>query len=94
MLTDYIDLPASKEHDLPWYPPVCDFPEDLEDKSHRPISLKQMENTQIKVNDHIRRHLLKYLNKEKWEEAEIGQRIITAMHKVFYFLGFSISHLV
>lgn len=81
MLSDYIDLPFGSDHELPWYPPVCEFP-DQDDKSHRPLSLRQSDNNLLKVNDHLRRHLMKYVNGGKGEEAEIGQRIITAMHKV------------
>lgn len=81
MLTDYIGLPWGTEHDLPWYPPICEYPEVADGKNQLPISLRQAENNPLKVSEHLRKHLLSYVNGGKGEEAEIGQRIISAMHK-------------
>lgn len=82
MLTDYIGLPWGTEHDLPWYPPICEYPEVTDNKNQLPISLRQAENNPLKVSEYLRKHLLSYVNGGKGEEAEIGQRIISAMHKV------------
>lgn len=47
-----------------------------------PSTERHVLNNEIKSNDYIRNHLLKYVNDGKADEAEIGQRIITAMEKV------------
>lgn len=85
MVSDYIGLPWGSEHELPWYPPVCEYP-DISDRAHLPISLRQSENNPLKVNDFLRKSLMNYVNGGKGEEAEIGQRIITAMHRVSFVL--------
>lgn len=66
---------------MPWYPPVCDYPNVFGDK-YVPSTERHVLNNEIKSNDYIRNHLLKYVNDGKADEAEIGQRIITAMEKV------------
>lgn len=82
MLSDYIELPQGSEHELPWYPPVCEYPDAKDDRPHLPNMLKETENTPLKVNDFLREYLMGYVNNGNVEEAEIGQRIVTAMRKV------------
>lgn len=77
ILSTLIGLPESKEHKLPWYPPSCDD-WDSSDSQLVP-SYEKIVSTEFKANDHLRNHLLSLVNKGTSEEAEIGQRIVTAM---------------
>lgn len=79
ILSSLIDIPENEEHKLPWYPPSCD---DWDDSDHLIPSYEKLVTTEFKSNDHLRHHLLIYVNNGKAEEADIGQRIITAMEKV------------
>lgn len=79
MLTTLINLPENVEHDLPWYPPVCNTNENLE---HFLPSIKEVNGKQIKQSSYLRNSFLNYVNGGKSEEAEIGQRIVTALNKV------------
>lgn len=83
ILTDYIGVPEWKEHELPWYPPLCEIAEG-EDR-HLPSAIRAI-NKPIKANPYIQKLFVDYINDGKAEEAEIGQRIITAMQKVSHFL--------
>ncbi|XP_018572773.1 tetratricopeptide repeat protein 17 isoform X3 [Anoplophora glabripennis] len=80
ILSEYIGLEEGSQHELPWYPPLCDYPNVFGDK-YVPSTERHVLNTEIKSNDYLRNHLLKYVNDGKADEAEIGQRIITAMEK-------------
>lgn len=88
MLTEYIDLTPGSEHELPWFPPVCDERElELEKLQHIVVHLRE---TSLKMHPFLKQHFMKYVNDGKAEEAEIGQRIITAINKVSRFLCNSI----
>lgn len=95
ILSDSIGLPNGSEHKLPWYPPVCDDSSAFGEK-HVQQSERHVLNNEIKSNQFLRNHFIKYVNNGKADEAEIGQRIITAMEKVcgctcdffVYFLAF------
>lgn len=80
-MSEYISLEEGSQHELPWYPPLCDYPNVFGDK-YVPSTDRNVLNNEIKSNDYLRNHLLKYVNDGKADEAEIGQRIITAMEKV------------
>lgn len=81
ILTDTINLPDNTEHKLPWYPPVCEESNGSSDK-YVQHSERSLLNNEIRSNPFLRNHFLKYVNNGKADEAEIGQRIITAMEKV------------
>jgi hypothetical protein len=80
ILSDSIGLPNGSEHKLPWYPPVCDDSSAFGEK-HVQQSERHVLNNEIKSNQFLRNHFIKYVNNGKADEAEIGQRIITAMEK-------------
>lgn len=85
---EYIDLPKGTQHDLPWYPPVCEHPDSDGDK-YLPPNEKQALNVELKNSAFLRKHLMIYADEDATDEAEIGQRIITAMEKVIlYFIKF------
>lgn len=89
ILSDDIGLSASLEHSLPWYPPICQT-SDAEDKSidkkYFPASLLRNGLNSVQLSPETYVHLqfvfLNYVNQGKVSEAEIGQRIITAIEKV------------
>lgn len=87
MLTTYIDLPFGTEHALPWYPPLCQ-PDDKDiEMLYIPPSLRQLAlNHPLKGNTFLQQHFLRYVNDGQAEESEIGQRIITAVHKVCFII--------
>lgn len=83
MLSEYINIPEDAEHELPWYPPICELSKDEElflDGS------RELLNENLKSHPYLKKILLSYVNGGNAEEAEIGQRIITAMHKVLFYL--------
>ncbi|CAH0560129.1 unnamed protein product [Brassicogethes aeneus] len=80
ILGEFIDLPKGTQHDLPWHPPVCEHPDTDGDK-YLPPSEKQALNIQLKSSPFLKSYLLNYVDDEISDEAEIGQRIITAMEK-------------
>ncbi|CAH1997575.1 unnamed protein product [Acanthoscelides obtectus] len=80
ILSEYIGLPDGSQHDLPWYPPVCENPNVLGEK-FIPPSERHLLNGDLKANEYLKHYLLKYVNDGSADEAEIGQRIITAMEK-------------
>lgn len=82
ILSDGIGLPNGSEHKLPWYPPVCD---DSSAFGEKYVSERHVLSNEIKSNDFLRNHFTKYVNNGKADEAEIGQRIITALEKVLIF---------
>ncbi|XP_044749368.1 tetratricopeptide repeat protein 17 [Coccinella septempunctata] len=79
ILSSLIGIPENIEHELPWYPPSCDD-WDSSDRQLIP-SYEKVVSSEFKSNEHLRNHLLGHVNGGKAEEAEIGQRIITAMEK-------------
>lgn len=83
MLSEYINIPEGVEHELPWYPPICELSKDEE--SLFLDGSRELLNENLKSHPYLRKILLSYVNNGNAEEAEIGQRIITAMHKVFAF---------
>lgn len=52
------------------------------DESYLPSSIRRVVDKPLKFHPYLQKQLLKYVNNGKAEEAEIGQRIITAMNKV------------
>nr|XP_008192506.1 PREDICTED: tetratricopeptide repeat protein 17 isoform X1 [Tribolium castaneum] len=80
ILSDSIGLPNGSEHKLPWYPPVCDESNAFGEK-YVQQSERHLLNNEIKSNQFLRNHFVKYVNNGKADEAEIGQRIITAIEK-------------
>lgn len=86
-MSTLIDIPLTIEHSLPWYPPVCTVDPELEkkiDTTYFPSQLvKQSSNANAGVIDpSLRHHFMQYINNGISVEAEIGQRILTAMNKV------------
>lgn len=82
MLSEHINIAQGAEHELPWYPPVCEWA-----KGEYSLFLdapKEMPNENLQSRYYLKKILLNYVNDGNAEEAEIGQRIITAMHKVFF----------
>lgn len=87
MLSEAIGLSPGSEHTLPWYPPICQNEGKTKtlNKKYFPNNLLKT-NVQLESNDHLQSILLNYVNQGKANEAEIGQRIITAIQKVFLVL--------
>ncbi|GJQ65171.1 hypothetical protein Trydic_g7312 [Trypoxylus dichotomus] len=81
ILSEYIGIPENKEHELPWYPPICKHSDMDSDESYLPSSIRRVVDKPLKFHPILQEQLLKYVNNGKAEEAEIGQRIITAMNK-------------
>ncbi|XP_050299085.1 tetratricopeptide repeat protein 17-like isoform X4 [Anthonomus grandis grandis] len=79
-ITDDIGLPDYSQHDLPWYPPICEG-ENVNGEKFIPISEKNLLDVKYKSNAYLKSLFLKYLNDGNSDENEIGQRIITAMKK-------------
>nr|CAI5851357.1 unnamed protein product [Callosobruchus analis] len=75
ILSEYIGLLDGAQHDLPWYPPVCDDPNVFGERD------RHLLNVELKGSEYLRKYLLDYVNDGNADEAEIGQRIITAMEK-------------
>lgn len=86
ILSSAIGLSPGTEHALPWYPPICQSPEGNDkplDKKYFPASLlRNGLNAQLISDTFLQSQLLNYVNQGKVSEAEIGQRIITAIQKV------------
>ncbi|KAK9872108.1 hypothetical protein WA026_016152 [Henosepilachna vigintioctopunctata] len=79
ILSTLIDIPLGVEHKLPWHPPVCD---EWDKSDHRLIpTFEKSSVNELKTSEYLKKHLLSYVNSGKAEEAEIGQRIVTAMEK-------------
>lgn len=80
MLSKYINIPDGAEHELPWYPPICELSQD--ENSLLPEDVRDILTDNIKSHPYLKKIFLSYVNNGNAEEAEIGQRIITAIHKV------------
>lgn len=85
-LGQLIDLAPGTEHPLPWYPPLCDVANTASDPeldSYFPSSLTR-DGLDVSIREaSLRRHLTKYVSEgHNMVEAEIGQRILTAINKV------------
>lgn len=78
ILSDKINIKKGDEHKLPWYPPSCDDWISAEHEKLIPHFEKLTARTELS-DDVIKSYLLRYVNGGKTSEAEIGQRIITAM---------------
>ncbi|KAL3267073.1 hypothetical protein HHI36_011213 [Cryptolaemus montrouzieri] len=79
ILSKMIDIPQGNEHELPWHPPVCD---DWDTSDHRLIPAFDKAGTnELQFSEYLKNHLLSHVNNGKAVEAEIGQRIVTAMEK-------------
>jgi hypothetical protein len=86
-LGQLIDLPPGTEHALPWYPPLCNVANtatDPELDAYFPLSLTRDNLLDVPGRDtSLRAHLTKYVSDgHNVAEAEIGQRILTAIDKV------------
>ncbi|XP_076274033.1 tetratricopeptide repeat protein 17 isoform X2 [Rhynchophorus ferrugineus] len=79
-LSDFLDLPEGSQHDLPWYPPICEG-QDVSGEKFVPASDKNILDIEFEKSDYLKKELLKYVNDGKADEHEIGQRIISAMAK-------------
>lgn len=75
-------MPSDVEHELPWYPPICKHADAEMDESYLPSSIRKVVDKPLKNYEILSKYLLKYVNNGKAEEAEVGQRIVTAMQKV------------
>lgn len=80
-ISDDLNLPDGSQHDLPWYPPICEG-ENINGEKFVPITEKHQLDNELKAEDNLRKQFLKYVNDGNADEHEIGQRIISAMEKV------------
>nr|CAD7201096.1 unnamed protein product [Timema douglasi] len=76
-LGELLNIGKGAEHELPWYPPLCTLSQHSEVKHYLPT--KEQE---LAPDDYLRIHLLRYVNGGKSVEAEIGQRILSALIKM------------
>jgi hypothetical protein len=86
-LGQLIDLAPGAEHPLPWYPPLCDVANTVIDPVldvYFPSSLTRDGLLDVPIEETgLRGHLTKYVDEgHNVVEAEIGQRILTAINKV------------
>jgi hypothetical protein len=86
-LSQLIDLAPGAEHPLPWYPPLCDVANIASDPvldAYFPSSLTREGLLDVPMKESgLRQHLTKYVSEDhSMVEAEIGQRILTAINKV------------
>lgn len=83
MLTDSINLPGGSEHELPWFPPKCELAvEHLDKPNIIPEPPRQLLDIPLQMHPYVQQHFMRYVNNGAADEAEIGQRIITAIYKV------------
>lgn len=80
-LTDDLGLPQGTQHNLPWYPPLCEG-ENINGEKFVAVTEKHLLDMEVEVPDYLRKQFLNYVNDGNSEEHEIGQRIISAMDKV------------
>ncbi|CAG2056995.1 unnamed protein product [Timema podura] len=76
-LGELLNIEKGAEHELPWYPPLCTLNQHSKVKHYLPT--KEQE---LVPDDYLRIHLLRYVNEGKSVEAEIGQRILSALIKM------------
>nr|CAD7590241.1 unnamed protein product [Timema genevievae] len=76
-LGELLNIGKGAEHELPWYPPLCTLSQHSKVKHYLPT--KEQE---LVPDDYLRIHLLRYVNEGKSVEAEIGQRILSALIKM------------
>jgi hypothetical protein len=86
-LGQLIDLAPGTEHPLPWYPPLCNVANTAADPEldvYFPSTLTRDGLLDVPIREaSLRRHLTKYVSEgHNVVEAEIGQRILTAINKV------------
>lgn len=87
-LSDDIDVSFSEEHPLPWHPPICERLADTVEGIDDIPGIKERHTLTTRNRDP---HAVPYLMKYGYQgvEAEIGQRISSAMKRVkFFFLVF------
>lgn len=95
MLTDSINLPGGSEHELPWFPPKCEMPTGNVDKLNLRLEPpKQFLDIPLNMHPFVQQHFVHYVNNGAADEAEIGQRIITAMHKVKKILSSNLNRII
>ena len=78
-LSDDIDLTFHDEHPLPWHPPICERLSDTVAGIDDIPGIKERHTLTTRNPDP---HAVPYLMKYGKVEAEIGQRISSAMKKV------------
>lgn len=79
-LSEYLGLSEGAQHDLPWYPPVCEG-QNVNGEKFIPAAEKYVLDIEMKGDEYLKAELLRYVNNGKADEHEIGQRIISAMNK-------------
>ncbi|XP_066252360.1 tetratricopeptide repeat protein 17 [Euwallacea similis] len=80
-LTDELNLPEGSQHELPWYPPVCEG-DNIDGEKFLPVSQEKHNfDVEQKPSEFLKKELLKYVSDGAADEHEIGQRIISAMEK-------------
>lgn len=80
-ITDDLNLPNGTQHELPWYPPICDGP-GVNGEKFLPLNERDQLDVERKSVDYLKKTLLSYVNEGYTDKHEIGQRIISAMDKV------------
>lgn len=80
-LSDDIDVSYSEEHPLPWHPPICERLADVVEGIDDIPGIKERHTLTTRNRDP---HAVPYLMKYGYQgvEAEIGQRISSAMKRV------------
>jgi hypothetical protein len=86
-LGQLIDLPPGTEHALPWYPPLCNIANSATDPeldAYFPSSLTRDGVLDVPGTEtSLKSQLTKYISEgHNMMEAEIGQRILTAINQV------------
>ncbi|XP_017779959.1 PREDICTED: tetratricopeptide repeat protein 17 isoform X2 [Nicrophorus vespilloides] len=82
MLSEDLAIEDGAEHPLPWYPPLCEHPKAEELGLHHPVLRMTMpKNQPLSLHPILKNHFLGYVNEGKGDEAEIGQRILSAVKK-------------
>ena len=80
-MSDDIDVNFNEEHPLPWHPPICERLTDTVEGIDDIPGVKERHTLTTRSRDpHAVPYLLKYGH--QGVEAEIGQRISSAMKKV------------
>ncbi|CAG9761969.1 unnamed protein product [Ceutorhynchus assimilis] len=79
-ITEDLKLADGSQHDLPWYPPVCEG-DNVNGEKFIPITEKYLLDTELKATTHLKKEFLRYVNEGNADEHEIGQRIVSAMEK-------------
>uniref|UniRef100_A0AAR5PZ19 Tetratricopeptide repeat protein 17 n=1 Tax=Dendroctonus ponderosae TaxID=77166 RepID=A0AAR5PZ19_DENPD len=79
-ITDDLNLPNGTQHELPWYPPICESP-DVNGEKFLPFNERHQLDVERKSDGYLKKTLLEYVNEGYTDKHEIGQRNISAMDK-------------